>query len=163
MSGLAGVPFGRARWLPWREGPAADAKGPLVVSLTDFRSHRRRDLPMVYLTGWRLREGWYAMPGAVGLWLWGQPHTRRGGSLSIWESEADLRRFVSLPAHLEIMRHYRSRGVVESATWTIEECDLQLVRRQAEQRLAESPQPDGSRGRPPFCWRRARLGRQADK
>lgn len=54
---------------------------------TDLRSGDRRSSAAasprscaVYLTGLRLREGWYAMPGAVGMWLWGQPLAGRGGS-----------------------------------------------------------------------------------
>jgi hypothetical protein len=135
VSRLARTPLVRPRWLPWREGPACDTTGPVTVSFTDFTSHHPRDLPGVYLTGLRLREGWYAMPGAVGMWLWGQPLAGRGGSLSVWASESDLRRFVSLPVHLAIMRRYRTRGSVESATWTMERWDPDLARRRAESRL----------------------------
>jgi heme-degrading monooxygenase HmoA len=127
--------LGRRFWLPWREGPAARHTGPLVVSLTDFRAHHARDLPSVYLAGLRLREGWYAMPGAIGLWLWGQPLQRRGGSLTIWESNDDLRRFVSLPAHVAIMRRYRDRGTIASDTWEMNRFEASLVRERAEARL----------------------------
>jgi hypothetical protein len=83
LRSLASTPLGRRFWLPWREGPAAARHtGPVIVSLTDFRAHHARDLPGIYLSGLRLREGWYAMPGAIGLWLWGQPLQRRGGSLT---------------------------------------------------------------------------------
>jgi hypothetical protein len=127
---------GRRLWLPWRAGPASAEQGPVIVSLTDFTSNRQREWPGIYLTGLRLREGWYAMPGAVGLWLWGQPLAGHGGSLSVWQSEADLRRFVALPWHLAIMRHYRTRGSVESATWTMDYFDPTAARLEAERRLA---------------------------
>jgi hypothetical protein len=123
-------------WLPWRPGPAAGSEGPVVVSLTDFRAHRLRDLPGIYGSGVRLREGWYAMPGAIGLWLWGQPLQRgRGGSVSVWQSEADLRRFVALPAHLAIMRKYRALGTLKSATWQMECFTPSAARTAARERM----------------------------
>ena len=57
------------------------------------------------------------MPGAVGLWLWSLPAGSRGGSISVWASEADLERFISLPRHVEIMQRYGSRGTVRSTMW----------------------------------------------
>jgi hypothetical protein len=108
----------------------------VVVSLTDFRAHRLRDLSGIYWSGLRLREGWYAMPGAIGLWLWGRPLERgRGGSVSVWQSEADLRRFVGLPAHLAIMRKYRSLGTLNSATWEMDRFSLPTARAAAQQRI----------------------------
>jgi hypothetical protein len=125
-------------WLPWRPGPVFSGKGSAVVSVTDFRARRSRDLPHVYWTGLRLREGWYAMPGAIGLWLWGQPLTRgRGGSVSVWESEADLRRFVALPAHLAIIRKYRALGTLNSTTWQMDRFAPSAARAAAEQRIKE--------------------------
>jgi hypothetical protein len=132
---LSGTPIGRRFWLPWREGPTSRHAGAVVVSLTDFRAHRARDLPAIYLAGLRLREGWYAMPGAVGLWLWGQPLEKRGGSLTAWTSKEDLRHFVSLPAHVAIMRRYRDRGTIESDTWEMDGFTASLVRECAEGRL----------------------------
>jgi heme-degrading monooxygenase HmoA len=132
---LTATPIGRRFWLPWREGPAARHTGPVTISLTDFKAHHARDLPRVYLAGLRLREGWYAMPGAIGLWLWGQPFERRGGSLTVWESKDDLRRFVSLPAHVAIMRRYRDSGTIESDTWEMDRFEASPVREGAEARL----------------------------
>jgi hypothetical protein len=88
-----------------------------VVSVTDFRPHRLLDAPRVVSAGLRLRLGWYAMRGSVGLWLWSLPLARRSGSISVWTSESDLRAFVGLPKHVEIMRRYRDRGSLRSETW----------------------------------------------
>jgi hypothetical protein len=130
------TPIRRRFWLGWREGPAAARHtGPVLVSLTDFTAHHTRDLPGVYLAGLRLREGWYAMPGAIGLWLWGQPLQRRGGSLTIWENNDALRRFISLPAHVAIMRRYRDRGTIASHTWELDRFEASLVRERAQARL----------------------------
>lgn len=125
-----------AVWLPWRPGPAADGEGVVVVNLTDFQAHRLRDLPGIYWSGLRLREGWYAMPGAVGLWLWSRPRERgRGGSVSVWRSEADLRRFVALPAHAAVMRRYRTLGRLRSATWQMDRFTVFAARAEARQRI----------------------------
>ena len=103
---------------PWMAGPLARRDGPVLVSVTEFRAHHGRDLPGVLCKGLRMRLGWYAMPGAIGLWLWSLPATARGGSISVWASEDDLERFVSLPHHVAIMQRYGGRGTVRSTTWT---------------------------------------------
>ena len=102
---------------PWIPGPVEPRDGPVLVSVTEFAAHHRRDLPGVAFRGLHMRMGWYAMPGAVGLWLWSLPASARGGSISVWVSEDDLQRFVSLPHHVEIMQRYRTRGTVRSTTW----------------------------------------------
>jgi heme-degrading monooxygenase HmoA len=116
--------------------------GPALVSVTDFHPHHARAAPGVFLSALRLREGWYAMPGALGMWLWTRPLQRgRCGSVSVWESEADMRRFVALPAHLAIMRKYRSLGTLNSATFSIDQ-PLPLAVREAAGRILA----DGSHG-----------------
>jgi hypothetical protein len=109
--------------LPWMPGPTASAAGPVVVSVTEYRSARRRDLPGVVSKGMRMRLGWYAMPGAVGLWLWSLPARLCGGSISVWDNEESLDRFITLPHHTAIMDHYRDRGDVRSHQWTMQHFD----------------------------------------
>ena len=105
---------------PWIDGPAADHTDEVVVSVTEFAPAHRRDLARAAATGLRLALGWFAMPGAVALSLWSLPHRARSGSISVWVDEEDLRRFVALPLHVEVMRRYRERGTVRSATWPME-------------------------------------------
>jgi hypothetical protein len=102
---------------PWMPGPVAAGDGPVVVSVTEFLAHHRRELPSVALKGLRMRMGWYAMPGAIGLWLWSLPASARSGSISVWAGEDHLERFITLPHHVEIMRRYGPRGTVRSTTW----------------------------------------------
>jgi hypothetical protein len=102
---------------PWMRGPVDPRNIPVVVSVTDFSAHRRRELPGVAVNGMRMRMGWYAMPGAVGLWLWSLPAAARSGSISVWASEDDLERFVNLPHHVDIMQRYGTRGTVKSTKW----------------------------------------------
>ena len=101
----------------WRAGSCSAHTGPVVVSLTDFTFARWRDLPGAWLAAMRLRRAWPRLPGAVGLMLWVMPFSRRSGSISIWTSDADLRRFVSWRAHAAIVRRYRSRMSGAHVTW----------------------------------------------
>lgn len=102
---------------PWMPGPVDSGDCPVVVSVTDFQTHHRRELPAVAARGLRMRMGWYAMPGAIGLWLWSLPATARSGSISVWAGEDDLERFITLPHHVDIMRRYGPRGTVRATTW----------------------------------------------
>jgi hypothetical protein len=116
---------------PWVPGPVDPRDGPVVVSVTEFSAHHRLDLPRVAVKGMRMRMGWYAMPGAVGMWLWSLPAAARSGSISVWSSEDDLEGFVSLPHHVEIMRRYRDRGTVQSTTWKADTFEPRAVIEQA--------------------------------
>jgi hypothetical protein len=102
---------------PWMPGPVKPLDRSVVVSVTEFDSDHRGDLPGVVLKGLRMRMGWYAMPGAVGLWLWSLPARALGGSISVWASEEDLERFIGLPHHVNIMQRYGTRGTVRSTKW----------------------------------------------
>jgi hypothetical protein len=125
--------------VPWRPGPAAGTADRVLISFTEFTFNRFRDLPGILWAGMRLRRGWDGLHGAVGLALYLRPLSRRGGSLSAWESEADLRGFVSLPYHVHIMRKYRTRGSLRSARWRTERFALSSAWRDAERRLGEPP------------------------
>ncbi|MGV0813495.1 hypothetical protein ABQF34_16150 [Mycolicibacterium boenickei] len=114
---------GRPLFTAWMPGPVAAGDGPVVVSVTDFAAHSRRHLPGVAYNGMRMREGWYALPGAVGLWLWSLPAAGRSGSISVWANAEALQRFVALPHHVDIMRRYGDRGEVRSTTWEVDPFD----------------------------------------
>ena len=106
------------------------------MSVTDFRPDHLRDAPRVAIAGLRLRMGWYAMRGAVGMLLWSLPLARRSGSISVWTSEDALRGFVGLPAHVAIMRRYRKRGTLRATTWTVADFDHGDVLRRAREWIA---------------------------
>ena len=98
-------------------GPVPRTDGPVTVSLTEFTVRRFRDLPGIVHGGFGLSRGWWAMPGAIGVILYLDLAQKRGGSLSVWAGEDDLRRFVALPRHTAIMRRHRGRVSVRSAMW----------------------------------------------
>lgn len=122
-----------------RRGPDPLTEGPVVVSLTEFTARRFQDLPWIALDGIRLSHGWWAMPGAIGVMLYVDPVRRRGGSLSVWASDEALRRFISLPRHVAIMRRYRGRVSVRAARWTTERFSAAAVWEEREARLAAAP------------------------
>lgn len=115
----------------WRNGPDAHSAGPVLISVTDFTSTRFRDLPGVARAGSALGREWPHLEGAVGMWLWSLPLTRRSGSVSVWSSETALRHFIGLPAHVNIMRSYRERGKISTTTWWNESFDREATWRQA--------------------------------
>jgi hypothetical protein len=117
-------------------GPAARADGPVTVSLTEFTARRLRDLPGIVRDGVGLSRGWWAMPGAIGVILYLDVAQKRGGSLSFWAGEEDLRRFVALPRHAAIMRSYRERVSVRSARWQTDAFRVQDAWAQRHERLA---------------------------
>jgi hypothetical protein len=102
---------------PWQHGPAASEVGPVIISYTEYRFNRWRDVPGILMAGTRLSRQLCELEGAVGVSGYTRLLKRTVGSVSVWKSEADLRRFVALPYHIKIMRRYRTRGSVRSATW----------------------------------------------
>ena len=122
----------------WMPGPVDPGDAPVVVSVTEFSAHHRRVLPGVAVNGLRMRMGWYAMTGAVGMWLWTRPAAGCGGSISVWASDEDLERFINLPHHVDIMRRYGDRGTVRSATWTAERFDRSVILDRARDWIAST-------------------------
>lgn len=119
----------------WTEGPQATEGGPVLVSVTDFLIPRARDRVGAWAQGPGMRRLCASMPGAIGFWLWVKPLRRRSGSVSVWRSEEDLRRFIAWPSHVEIMRRYRGAGEVTSTSWWAERFDPARTWSAAERRL----------------------------
>ncbi|WP_330179905.1 hypothetical protein OHB26_26200 [Nocardia sp. NBC_01503] len=103
--------------MPWNPGPRQGISGPVFVSVTDFLVTTDAEAQRVYETGFELGRTWPVMQGAVGLWLWARPTERRGGSISVWESERDMRRFVRWPVHTDIIKTWRGRVAVGTDSW----------------------------------------------
>ncbi|MEV6908429.1 hypothetical protein [Amycolatopsis sp. NPDC051071] len=114
----------------WKPGPA-EARGSVLVSVTDFASDRRLDLPGIYRAGRRLAALWPDLDGAVGHWLWVDIRGSRSGSVSLWRDAGAMRAFIGLPVHVDIMRTYRKRGTIRATTWTADDPELSAVWREA--------------------------------
>jgi hypothetical protein len=119
----------------WAEGPTG-AAGSVLVSVTDFEVTDVRDRLGAWAQGFRLRRAWPSMAGAIGLWLWVKPLRKRSGSVSIWRSEDDLRRFVGWSRHVAIMNRYRGAGELTSTMWWAERFDARQIWAAAERRLS---------------------------
>jgi hypothetical protein len=117
-------------------GPVPRTDEPVIVSFTEFTARRLRDLPVIVRDGVGLSRAWWAMPGAIGVLLYVDPAKKRGGSLSVWASEDDLRRFVALPRHAAIMRKYGRRVSIRSAMWQTESFRTEDAWAQRHERLA---------------------------
>lgn len=119
----------------WKRGPAADFASPFLISYTEFTPNALRDVPAIYFVAEQLRDACAELEGAVGVTTYWQLFRRRGGSVSVWEEEAALRRFVSLPFHVEIMRRFRTRGSLRALDWPAEEFRLRAAFREGQKAL----------------------------
>jgi hypothetical protein len=124
--------------IPWKAGGAVPHRGQVLIAATEARFDRRRDLPGAALAAMRLRRGWPTLDGAIALSLAADPLTRRTCSISVWQSEDHLLRFLRGTAHLAIVRRYRGRLHIRSATWTAVSFDPVRARGEAERRLYPS-------------------------
>lgn len=121
----------------WKRGPSAEMSGPLLVSYTEFTPHTMRDVPAIYFAAERLRKACSGLEGAVGVTTYWQLFRRRLGSLSAWEDDDALRRFVALPFHIEVMRTYRDRGSLRAIDWQAESFDLRTAFVEGQRALDE--------------------------
>jgi hypothetical protein len=119
-------------WLP---GPEVGPDLPVVVSFTDFRANTDDELAEIFRTGLELGQNWPIMNGAVGLWLWGKPSELRGGSVSVWRTDDDLRRFVRWPVHAAIIKAWRSRIEVRAQRWADASFDPEHAWLRAEEHM----------------------------
>ncbi|MFB7343541.1 hypothetical protein ACFCZ6_26110 [Streptomyces hydrogenans] len=119
----------------WTPGPDHGRDGPVLVSVTDFRLNRVRDLPGVHRAARQLADGWPELEGAYGMWLWAGPAARRCGAVAVWRNEAALHRFIAWQPHVDIMRAYRGRGALTSTTWRSDAFDPEETWARARTRL----------------------------
>jgi len=101
----------------WQRGRSADQSGPVLISFTEYRPHVVLDLFDINREGNILADMLVDIDGAVGVMTYLQPRWLRGGSLSVWRTEEAMRKFIRLPYHVEIMKAYRSRGVLRATRW----------------------------------------------
>jgi hypothetical protein len=101
----------------WTPGPECEPPELVRVEVTIFHADARRDLPGIFRSGMQLRDSWPELEGAVGMWLWAKPLSSMCGSVSAWKDHESLLAFVARPDHLHVMRKYRRRGHLTSASW----------------------------------------------
>jgi putative flavoprotein involved in K+ transport len=121
--------------IPWKAGAAASEHGTVLIAATEARIGRYRDLPGVAIAALQLRRSWPTFEGAVALSLAAQPLRRTTRSISVWQSEEQLLRFLHSPAHMTIVRRYRGRLSIRSATWSSGRFNPARVYDEAERHL----------------------------
>jgi heme-degrading monooxygenase HmoA len=107
------------------------------MTRTDF--DRYRDMPGAALAALRFRHALPSTQGAIGLSLAVQPLARRTWSISAWETEDDLRRFLGSSAHVAIVREYRTRVRVTSTLSKVERFHLRQVWRTTQSPATSAP------------------------
>jgi hypothetical protein len=126
-------------YVGWRPGPAhVDPDQPVFVSVTDFHIDSARWAPGAWRTGLRLRRSWPRLDGAVGIWLWAEPHNLRSGAVSVWLDEQALARFLRSPVHRAIVRDYRPHMRGTSRGWTAPRLDRAAIWGQAVREITGS-------------------------
>jgi hypothetical protein len=133
--------------LPWKPGPeAAGVDGPVLVSATKFVYSHFADLPVVGFHAMRLRQGWGARRGSVGLLVGSEPLRRTTYSISVWRTEDDLKAFLRAPDHVPLVRRFKPRlDASTSAVWrtdsfAVDEAWAEAFRRLAEPDIAPAPE-----------------------
>ena len=123
----------------WQPGPSAGWHKPVLVSATRFTFRQHWYLPLILWHGMRLRRAWNRIPGAVGVALAADLGRRTTYSISVWESEQDLQRWLRSPDHAALMRGYRQRVESAAATrWLIERFEQRGKWRDALRRMEGS-------------------------
>lgn len=135
----------------WQRGPASDANGPFMISLTQYTPGHLTDVPDIWRASERLGDQLAEIDGAVGVMTYIQPGRRHVGSLSMWADDKGLTAFIKLPYHLEIMNKYSSRGLpIRSARWWTDERlpihaalneSLRMLDSNGERRRVVGPKP----------------------
>jgi heme-degrading monooxygenase HmoA len=106
-----------------------------VVSATQSEFTRFRDMPGAVVAALRLRRHLRRTQGAIGVSLAMRPLRRRSWSVSAWESEADLHRFLRSAAHRATVRRYRDHMRVMSELWRADRFDLAEAWRETNERF----------------------------
>jgi heme-degrading monooxygenase HmoA len=122
--------------LPWARGPSRENGGVVSATQSDFA--RFRDMPGAVVAALRLRRQLRRTPGAISVSLAMRPLRRRSWSVSAWESEADLRRFLRSASHRATVQRYRDHMRVRSEQWRAEGFDLADAWREASERFESS-------------------------
>ena len=124
------------RRIGWKAGPLADWPGPFYVSTTRFTYRAARTIPAVLWNGWQLRRAWEHNEGAVGLSMMAGFKERTTYTISVWRSKDDLERWLRSPAHLRLMRAFRSKLKSHAAdAWTTDRFDLRAAWTEALNRV----------------------------
>jgi hypothetical protein len=124
--------------LKWKNGSVSRTDGTFMLSATRFTYRSLIDMPGVFWHGLGLRKSWSRIEGAVGVFLAGDFLKRTTYTVSVWNAEVDLHRWLASPDHARLMRLYRRRMQSSAAvSWNAEGFVLRDVYREGMARLVE--------------------------
>lgn len=131
----------------WQPGPGSKPDGPVLVSFTAFRVRGFRHLFPVIRTATAIHREWGTRRGSLGLALWVRPLDRRLGSLSAWEREEDLERWIGSDDHGDAVRANKAHmWNIASASWETDRFVLTDAWEEAERRQ-RAVEDDGVRAK----------------
>ncbi len=90
--------------LPWTAEQLGDSPG--VVHVTHLHLRRLRDVPAFFRVSLAIRRQTMRSPGARSLLLRAQPLARRFTTVSWWDDDDAVRRFVRADPHRAAMRRW---------------------------------------------------------
>jgi heme-degrading monooxygenase HmoA len=121
----------------WKPGARTESEGRRLVAATRFAFRRVRDLPFVVWHGLGFRRDWAEIQGAVGVLLAVDLRRRTTYSVSVWESEEDLNRWLRSADHAEVIRKYGHRVEhSKAAIWWVDDFKVRGAWKMAHQQLA---------------------------
>jgi hypothetical protein len=106
--------------LPWSSVRPAPETGELVVLASRLELPSYRLVPGFMRRALAVHKATKTADGAIGASLDARPAGKVFWTLSVWQDEASLRRFVGHPVHRAVMQRYRGRTKHTTfTTWTI--------------------------------------------
>jgi heme-degrading monooxygenase HmoA len=106
--------------LPWTSIRPAPAAGDVVVLASRLELPALRLVPGFMRRAMGVHRATKTADGAIGAALLAQPAKKVFWTLSAWEDEAALRRFVAHPVHRAVMQRYRGKlRHTTFTTWTV--------------------------------------------
>jgi hypothetical protein len=105
----------------WRGDGVANRPG--VVSVTHTRIARYRDLPGILRAGAGLLRHWDEHAGGMGVQVGLDVRRRESWTVSLWDSDDALRRFVSSRRHRAVVAAHRACVDVRSRSYPTEAFD----------------------------------------
>ena len=113
---------------PWRQFAVVQPEKSYVAMLSYLPVRRLRTVPRFIWCLWQVEDQLKLANGLVGYTLRAKIFAKEFFTLSVWDNEEALRRFVMADPHRGFMRDLIERmGQTEFQVWTVQGAELPLV------------------------------------